>query len=199
MSSTATGKRGNHDGRRTCVEGGHSLAAHVGAACVRRGRRARGADLNGGARRRRPGLGPEVRVNVYLPDELNVAVRTRIPGVNVSAVLQRALQDLLECEHRRLVCAECASPIDMRERVDEALCSLYLDLHWRLVELVDRGGTAEGAARIAKDVALRHRVSCAPNLPLPRPTRAQRQRQRVLEFPDAPITVVDRQPKEQTA
>lgn len=140
-----------------------------------------------------------MRVNVYLPDELNVAVRTRLPDVNISSVLQRALQQLLACEHRRLVCAECASPIDMRELVDEALCSLYLDLHWRLIELVDRGGTAEGAARIAKDVALRHRVSCAPNMPLPRPSREQRRRQRVLEFPETTPAIVPNNSKEQTA
>jgi hypothetical protein len=140
------------------------------------------------------------RINVWVPDELASTVRRELPDVRMSSVLQRALASLLHCDHHVLVCAECASPVVLRELVDEALCAVYLDLHWRLVELVDHGGTAEGAARIAKDVAVRHHVSCAKNLPLPRPTKAQRQRQRVLEFPDAPPAVAAvPDTKEQTA
>lgn len=130
-----------------------------------------------------------MRVNVWLPDELNATIKQELPDVNVSAVLQDALRALLGCRHDRVSCAACAKPVDLRSLIDEALCSLYLDLHWKFVELIDRGGTVEGAARVAKEIATRHRVSCAPNIALARPSRAQRQRQRVLEFPDTPAAV----------
>jgi hypothetical protein len=132
-----------------------------------------------------------MRVNVWLPDELNATIKRELPDVNVSAVLQRSLAALLECRHDELACRECASPIDRRQLIDNALSAFYADLHWRLRDLVERGGTAEGAARIAKDVACRHRVSCAPNMPLPRPSREQRHRQRVLEFDRSTAVDID--------
>lgn len=124
------------------------------------------------------------RMNVYVPDELDAAVRSKLPELNISALVQRGLQAALECKHHRLVCAECATPIDQRAVIDEALCSFFIDLHWRLVELVDRGGTAEGAGRIAHDIAMRHRISCAPNFAAPRPSRATRRANRVVELPE---------------
>src|SRR2546423_8100958 len=99
-----------------------------------------------------------MRVNVWLPDELNATIKRELPDVNVSAVLQRSLAALLECRHDELACSACASPIDRRQLIDNALSAFYLDLHWKLCELVDRGGTAEAAARIAKDIACRHHV-----------------------------------------
>lgn len=124
------------------------------------------------------------RMNVYLPDELDATVRAKLPDLNVSALLQRGLQAALECRHARMVCAECAMPVDQRQAIDDALCAFFIDLHWRLVELVDRGGTAEGAGRIAHDIATRHRLSCAPNFAAPRPSRAARRSSRVVELPD---------------
>lgn len=125
-----------------------------------------------------------MRLNVYLPDELAATVRGRLPDLNVSAVLQDALRALLGCRHELIACAACATAIDKRRMIDDALSRFYMDLHWRLGELVnsDRGGTAEGAARIAKDVGERHQISAAGRLPLPRPSRALRQEQRVIDI-----------------
>lgn len=125
------------------------------------------------------------RLSVYVSDELEAVIRRELPDVNVSAVLQRGLSELLGCEHRRAVCAECSSPIDMEHARDVALGSFYSDLLYRLEELVARGATAEGAARVAKDVALRHRVTVAKTLALPRPSRAQYAQHRVTELDNA--------------
>jgi post-segregation antitoxin (ccd killing protein) len=124
------------------------------------------------------------RLNVYLPDELAATVRATLPELNVSAVLQRGLQAALECRHHRMVCADCAAPVDHRELIDDALSSFFVDLYWKLHELVDKGGSAEGAARIAKEVGGRHRVAAAARMPLPRASRAQHRAQRVVDLPD---------------
>ena len=125
------------------------------------------------------------RVNVYVPDELDATVRSKLPDINVSQVLQRGLQAALECRHARLVCSECAFPVDHRELIDAALSKFFIDLLWALRNLVDRGGTAEGAARIAKQIAMQHQVSAAKNAPLPRPSRAQRHANKVVDWFDA--------------
>lgn len=59
--------------------------------------------------------------------------------------------------------------------IEDALDALYRDLLWVLEDLVDRGGTAEGAARVLKAVAKRHGVRSADS-PLPRPSRRTRER-----------------------
>lgn len=125
-----------------------------------------------------------MRVSVYLPDELAATVRVELPKLNVSAVLQRALADLLACDHRQLVCASCASLVDHQALAGAALRSFYTDLLLALYPLATRGATAEGAARVAKEVALRHRVPGAEHQALPRPSRQQRAMQRVLPFPE---------------
>lgn len=118
-----------------------------------------------------------MRVNVWLPDELVAAVREHLPDVNVSKTLQAALRSLLSCKHDRMVCAECAQPVDLAALLDEAKSAFYSQLRWELEALVNNDGTAEGAARVAKDVAVAHQITAA-KAPLPRPGRAQRQRQR---------------------
>jgi hypothetical protein len=127
-----------------------------------------------------------VRVNVYLPDVLAATVAERLPDLNVSAVLQRALAALLECRHDALSCAECATPVDRRELIDVELGRFYSDLMWELQTLVARCGTAEGAARIAKDLGGRYRVTLASRIPLPRPTHAERVAAKVSELPTEP-------------
>lgn len=49
----------------------------------------------------------------------------------------------------------------------------YSDLLYELGELAARGGTATGAAAVAKRVALAHGLASAERHPLPRLTRAQ--------------------------
>lgn len=115
------------------------------------------------------------RVNLSVPDELLEALRRDRPGVNLSAVLQEALRGVFGCEHEVLACARCAAPIEAQALVDDALSRFYGDAIWSLDELVRRGGTAEGAARVLKRVGQRHGVSRARCTPLPRPTRANRE------------------------
>ena len=116
-----------------------------------------------------------MRLNVTVPDRLIERVRDDLPGVNVSGVLQTALRTLLECDHERLACATCEASVSRVELATTALDRLYRDLLAAWEPLVDRQGTAEGAARVAKSVALQHGVERAETMPLPRPTRAMRE------------------------
>jgi hypothetical protein len=122
------------------------------------------------------------RLNVWVPDELHATFRARLPEANVSRLLQEAMRGLLDCRHEQLACRRCAAPIDRRRLVDERLSEFYSDLLWSLEPLVNRVGTAEGAARIAKDVALRFQIPGAEDVPLPRPSKANRQRAEDLEW-----------------
>lgn len=123
------------------------------------------------------------RVNVWLPEGLADLVRTHLPSANFSQLLQEALRAALGCLHDQLACAHCAHPVDRWALVDEHLSKFYSDALWDLTPLVDRGATAEGAARVLKDVAQRHRVSAAGRTPLPRPSRAARHAAKVREMP----------------
>lgn len=148
-----------------------------------------------------------MRLNVYVPDELAASVKGRLPDLNVSALLQAALRDALGCDHAELVCSSCASGFDRRRYRDEQLSDFYSALLWALDPLARRGATVEGACRVVKDIGERHQISAASRLPLPRPSRAERARQRVLDFPDMPAPVravpekqtADVQPKEHLA
>jgi hypothetical protein len=123
------------------------------------------------------------RVNVWIPDELHTTVRSRLPEVNVSQLLQGALQAALACKHEHAVCAKCSTAIDVRERIDVELGRFYMDLMWELETLVARVGTAEGACRVAKTIGERYRITLAVKRPLPRPTRAERHAAKVVELP----------------
>jgi hypothetical protein len=123
------------------------------------------------------------RINVWVPDELHRTIKLRLPGLNVSAVVQGALAAQLDCTHEQLTCSSCSTPIDHRELIGAALNSFYSDALWDLEGLVRTCGTAEGAARVLKETALRHRISDATHLPLPRPTRANRHAAKVTTMP----------------
>lgn len=112
-----------------------------------------------------------MRVNVYLPDDLGEQVKAALPDVNVSAVLQDALRRLLDCDHERLTCADCGEVVDASAVAGAAMDALWRELLWAWQPLVDKGGTAEGAARVGKDVAVRLGVPGAERRPLPRPPR----------------------------
>lgn len=116
------------------------------------------------------------RMNVTLPDELAELVRREMPGLNVSAVLQRALSDLVECRHDELVCACCGARVQQRELVDVKLGAFYSEVVWQLQSPVTRCETAEGAARVLQSVARSWEVPTVDSTPLPRPTRSQRAR-----------------------
>lgn len=116
------------------------------------------------------------RRNVYLPDELEAQVAARRPDLNVSRVLQDALWGLLgdDCEHRRLSCEDCGRELHRGDLGGAAVADYYRELLHELGPLVDQGGTAEGAARIAKRVAIEAGVPDAEHRALPRPPRTAR-------------------------
>lgn len=129
------------------------------------------------------------RINVWLPADLHQTLQTQLGHVNVSQLLQTAIRDVLGCRHDDLACARCAAPIDRHELVDAALSDFYQAAMWRLGDLVGECGTAEGAARVLKDVGQRWQISAADRVPVPRPTRRQRQVAIDLkEFPAVPST-----------
>ena len=112
-----------------------------------------------------------MRVNVSVPDTLIVQVRENMPDLNVSAVLQDALRGLLECGHQRVACMDCGEPVDSSVNTGEALAAFWSELLHVWQPLVDRGGTAEGAARVGKAVAVEMGVPGAERQPIPRPPR----------------------------
>lgn len=126
------------------------------------------------------------RVNVYLSDELAALVVERLANVNYSKVLAAGLRALLECRHDELECSACGHGESRRAIESAVLDRFYRDVLWELWPVVSRVGTAEGAARVMKRVAGAYQVPSARTLPLPRPSRSQRERSRVLDFPDPP-------------
>jgi hypothetical protein len=116
------------------------------------------------------------RMNVTMPDELAELVRTELPGLNVSAVLQRELAKLVRCPHDALACSCCGATVQQRALVDAQLSAFYQDVIWQLQTPVGRCETAEGAARVVQSVARAWEVSAVDVTPLPRPTRSQRAR-----------------------
>lgn len=120
--------------------------------------------------------GLTVRLSVWVPDELADTIKERLPMANVSRVLQDGLRSLLKCPHDTAACGDCGAPMDKAQIIDEALSSFYRALMWELHDLVNAGGTAEGAARVLKGVGEAHQVSAARRISLPRPPRGVRAR-----------------------
>lgn len=116
-----------------------------------------------------------MRVNVSVPDPLLEQVRDELPDLNVSGVLQDALRALLDCDHRHLTCADCGGAVDPTTVAGTAMHELWRELLWAWEPLVDRHGTAVGAATVGKDVAVRLGVPGADMMPLPRPSRSMRE------------------------
>lgn len=123
------------------------------------------------------------RLNVYLPDELAGEVKRRFPGLNVSETLQNALRALWECQHWHLACAACSEPVELHGAIDAAVTALFRDIYVALLPSMQRGGTAEGAARVMQHQAELAGWSGAAKVPLPRLTRAERHTQKVRDFP----------------
>ena len=103
-----------------------------------------------------------VRITIYVPDDLGEQVRSA--DMNVSAVAQEALRQRLGCTHDHLSCAGCGDVLEHSDVAGAALAAFYDELLWAFEPLVDRGGTAEGAARVAKSVALQHGVERAETI-----------------------------------
>ncbi len=116
------------------------------------------------------------RVNVTLPDELAELVRRKLPGLNVSGVLQQALAELVECPHAELTCTCCGARTNRHELELAYLGAFYQEAVWNLHGPIGRCETAEGAARVLRDVARSWHVPTVERTPLPRPSRSQRER-----------------------
>lgn len=115
------------------------------------------------------------RLNVYVPDELAGLVRERLPGLNVSKVLRRALSGLLACDHVVLGCRACSAELSRGGLDTAAVAAFWLELAPELERLAWQDGTAVGAAAVVWRVAKAHGV---PTGPAPRPTRAERDNNR---------------------
>lgn len=113
------------------------------------------------------------QVTVWVPDDLDEDRRARLPHINVSQVLQDALRARLCCEHLELACRLCHAPVDRAQLVAEALGDFYRRQIAALEPLIHRVGTAEGAARILKRVALGAGAAGAELICLPRPARSR--------------------------
>lgn len=123
-------------------------------------------------------------MNLSVPSELLEEVRRQIPDLNLSAVLQEALREHLECTHERLGCARCGVPVSRDGIIDRALTYFYGDVQAALGPLVRQGGTAEGAARKVREVAVEWQLRFAIETPAPSLTKAERVASRVKELPD---------------
>lgn len=122
------------------------------------------------------GRRPMAHVNLSVPGELLERVRAELPGLNLSEVLRDALHARVEsCTHDELGCARCGREFDRRGLIDLALAQFYGEALWRINELATQVGTAEGAARVLRQVAQSFGVSNAASLPLARPTRRARE------------------------
>lgn len=117
------------------------------------------------------------RKNVSIPDDLLAAVAEHLPDLNVSAVVQDALRAMLEgeCPHSRITCTDCGQTLNRDAVSGEALSEFWAELLHEWQPLVDKGGTAEGAARVGKNVAVRMGVPGAERRALPRPARHARE------------------------
>lgn len=113
------------------------------------------------------------RVNVTIPDDLAALVRDQLPGLNISGVLAQALSARLDCKHHELECSCCRLSIDRQDVMAASIAGFISDAMFELAPLVDRVGTAEGAARILRNVAIRWGVG-DDGTPLPRPSTDSR-------------------------
>jgi len=114
------------------------------------------------------------RVTVWVPDELHARARSECPDLNWSATMQFGIAAALDCEHHSLVCRRCASGVDVEATVGEAVSSFLFELLQELTPLVWRTGTAEGACRVIKRLAVDRGLPCAGQLPQPRPAGKRR-------------------------
>jgi len=124
----------------------------------------------------RPSPLRSARVTLSLPSGLLERVRQANPELNLSEVFQKAMQEVLDCPHRELRCARCSAPIDHREIQADVLGRFFSDAMWALGELIYGGGTAEGAHRVLKRLAIGWGVPGASDYALARRPKGTRQR-----------------------
>lgn len=115
------------------------------------------------------------RLNLSVPVELLSEVRAQHPRLNLSKVLRKALSAEVTCTHDRYECAVCLQETTAEDLSAAALSAFFDELLWGLGVLAQRGGTVEGAARLATTIARRHHIPSADQTPIPRLTRAERE------------------------
>lgn len=121
------------------------------------------------------------RVNVWLPQAIYDTLRQDLPDINVSGLLQKAIEGTLDCWHDQLECARCHAQVDHQYLLSLGVTRFYNDARHAIGELATRGGgTAEGAQRVLQDVAkLWHGHGLvhwdAAHAPLNRPSRSVRE------------------------
>lgn len=98
------------------------------------------------------------RVTVWVPDDLHARIRSELPDINLSRAMQGGLAAALECTHHQLRCERCASVVDVTLAQGAAVHDFLMDVWRELRPLVDRRGTAEGATRIIRNLALRRGI-----------------------------------------
>ena len=124
---------------------------------------------------------PGRRVNVWLPEAIYDTLRRELPDINVSRLLQMAIEGTLRCGHDQLECSRCGSRVDHQYLLSLGITRFYNDIHLAIGDLATRGGgTAEGAQRVLQDVAkLWHGQGLvhwdAAHAPLNRPSRSVRE------------------------
>jgi len=121
------------------------------------------------------------RVNSWLPQNVYDTLRRELPNVNVSKLLQLAIEGTLNCWHDQLECTRCGSRVDHQYLLSKEVTRFYEDVRHALTALVLTGrGTAEGAQRVLQDVAkLWHGKGLvhwdAANAPIERTSRSVRE------------------------
>jgi hypothetical protein len=112
------------------------------------------------------------RLNVYVPDELEAAMREQLPGLNVSAVLREALHGLLRCDHAVVRCCGCSADLRRSALEIAAVAGFWRELAPELERLAWAQGTATGAAAVVWRAAGARGVAVGSP---PRPNRADRE------------------------
>jgi hypothetical protein len=113
------------------------------------------------------------RVNVWIPDELHHTIKSRVPRLNLSAIVQGALAATLECDHDELACATCSAGVERSGIADEAMGRLYDLALGKLERLMNDGGTVEGAIRLLAEAGRGLNVTAAQRA-VPRLSKARR-------------------------
>lgn len=113
-----------------------------------------------------------MRRNVWIPDELDEAMRARYPNVNLSELVQSAVAKLIECDHHDVGCIVCGTRLRIDDLGREAASSLWRDAWGRLAVQLAQGATLTGFGRVLRQVGMDHGVLRALEAIEPRPSRA---------------------------
>lgn len=115
-----------------------------------------------------------MRRNVWIPDDLDQLLRDRYPDANLSEIVQRAVSELIGCQHAEVACVCCGTRLRADDLGRDAAGSLWRDAWGKLAAQVAIGGTLTGFGRVLRQVGMDHGVIRALEAVEPRPSRAAR-------------------------